>query len=173
MLHDPRALAHAELSQPQAHERGDTGEDDRLDDELSNDAAPAGTERRPDRELAHARGGARVREDRDVHGHHDQHHAGQQLDDGEFPRVDVLDVDQRVGVGQHLGRRCPCVAGKGARGAAAQRGELGLRRFHGHPRGQPPEDEDARSFATLVGGGIDPERRPNTRGSWERRRPRA
>ena len=50
----------------QADAGREKGQDERLDEELSDDAGPAGAERRPQRELARTVRGAREKQDRDV-----------------------------------------------------------------------------------------------------------
>ena len=61
-----RHALHDQVHAQQADAGREKGQDERLDEELSDDSGPAGAERGPQRELARAVRGAREKQDRDV-----------------------------------------------------------------------------------------------------------
>ena len=76
----------------QSHSRnGEAGEGperrerQRFDEELRQDPATAGAERRPNRDLAKTRDCSRVKEDREVHGDDEHQCADQQLGGSQQP----------------------------------------------------------------------------------------
>ena len=64
---------------------GQAAQHQRLDEQLRDEPAAAGAERRPDRDLALARRGARVNQDRDIERHDQQQQADDELHHARTP----------------------------------------------------------------------------------------